>query len=115
MKKSERTKIVDRIHARATALKDDALALKKDFSFKGLFALVQSIAETVEQEYQGAQGLFKKEVVIETTLDLYDRNKWDFTPGVPSFIEKKLLKFVLNRGIDYIVDVLNKYVWKKED
>jgi len=108
------TKEVERIYRRAIELIVRGRQLSENFSFKELFNLVQDIANIIEQEYVGVNGLFKKKIVIEVVLDLYDKNKWDFAPKIPGFIERRLLKFVLNRGVDYVVEVLNKYVWKKK-
>jgi hypothetical protein len=104
---------IQRLYDKAAHLKDNAIALRTNFSFKGLFCLVQEVADVVEQEYGPSKGLIKKQVAIEIVLDLYNKNKWDIVPGVPSFIEKKVLNFLVNRAIDYVVEVLNKYVWNK--
>ncbi len=82
-------------------------ALQKEFSWAGLFEMLDDVVQAVEDMEGVGNGPAKKACAIEVVLAVYDRYHFDI-PYLPNMFEKQMLKVILDVAIDGIVAILNK-------
>lgn len=82
-------------------------ALTKEFTWSGLFALIDEAVQAVEITQGIGSGPEKKACVIDIILEAYDRANFDI-PYLPNMFEKTGLKMLLDIAIDGIVEILNR-------
>ncbi|MFQ5611051.1 MAG: hypothetical protein ACE5H9_02860 [Anaerolineae bacterium] len=81
--------------------------LTREFTWGGLFALIDEAVQAAETTESIGSGPQKKACVIDIILEAYDRSNFDI-PFLPNMFEKTGLKLVLDIVIDGIVEILNR-------